>query len=742
LVPLFAVTLFVSAALLFLVQPMVGRMILPTLGGTPAVWNTCMVFFQAVLLAGYAYSHASVKLLGVRRQAAFHMILLLVPLAVLPISVAQGVIPPTNDNPAPWLLWQLLLFVGAPFFVLSTGGPLLQRWFAQTGHRDAKDPYFLYAVSNLGSLLALLGYPLLVEPRFALQDQSKFWAIGYIVLICLIALCGLTLLRRSALPFDDFAGQVASENEPAQYAPDFSRRLWWILLSAVPSSLMLGVTSYITTDLAAIPLFWVLPLALYLLTMVMAFARKPLMSLRTLSLLLPAILPLWLITLVPLPVWVMVGCHLSVFFLVALMCHSRLAASRPPAKYLTEFYLWMSVGGLLGGFFNAFAAPLIFNRVIEYHLMLALACLLKPPINRISTDKSAAGQIPGDLSRSFVIMDLAAPIAMFAAAMGIILSLKAMNVQSAYPARFVAYLLIPFACFFFRNRPVRFGMGFAALLIISGYLLEQGTGTTLHRERNFYGVKHVRLNQDGTFRELVHGGITHGVQSTDPALSREPFAYYHRSGPVGDVFAVAQRKPGGRRVAVIGLGSGAMAAYAEAGDTFKFYEIDPAVARLAEDGRFFSYLPQCRGTYSIVLGDGRQTLSRTGDQYDLILVDAFSSDSIPIHLICRESIQLYLSKLSEKGILAFHLSNLYLNLEPVLGNLATDAGLAALVRYHRVDQESAKKGIFPSCYMVMARKNEDLVKFDTANWKTPVGDPGKAVWSDQYCNVLSTVRWH
>ena len=382
MVLVFGLTLFVSSVLLFLVQPMVGKMILPSLGGTPAVWNTCMVFFQAALLGGYAYAHASVNWLGVRRQAALHLILLFIPLAVLPIVIGQDATPPTRGNPVFWLLGQLAWRVGLPFFVVSTSAPLLQRWFADTGHPAAKDPYFLYAASNLGSFLALLAYPLVVEPTLHLESQSVVWAGGYGALIGLILICAIVVWRSRSGGGTNPVGQdeALSGDLPATSAPTPGRRLRWVLLALVPSSLMLGVTTHVTTDLAPVPLLWIIPLALYLLTFVFVFARKPPIShalmLRVFPFaIVPAAILVVLVELPPVPDVVLVLVQLVTFFVAAMVCHGELVASRPAAGHLTEFYLWMSVGGVLGGLFNAVISPVLFNSLIEYPLMLVAACL-------------------------------------------------------------------------------------------------------------------------------------------------------------------------------------------------------------------------------------------------------------------------------------------------------------------------------------------------------------------------------
>jgi hypothetical protein len=741
LVAVFATTLFTSALLLFLVQPMVGKMILPMFGGTPAVWNACMVFFQAALLAGYAYAHATVAWLGVRRQVALHPLVLLIPLVALPIGFASGASAPTDANPVLWLLGLLAVSVGLPFFAVATSAPLLQKWFAGTGHPDAKDPYFLYAASNCGSLLALLGYPLLFEPSFKLAEQSAFWAGGYVVLVAMIGVCAL-LVRRLTLA----AGRGPTHRAPSSAAdlpaikPDISsptmrRRMWWVVTAFVPSSLMLGVTTHITTNLAAVPLLWVIPLAVYLLTFVLVFARKPRLSHAAMARLLPfVILPTAVLTFLDLQRmgWLLIPLHLAMFFAAAMVCHGELARSRPSARHLTEFYLWMSVGGVLGGLFNAVLAPLIFRSVAEYPVAMVLACLLLPRRSR-AVDRVLARRL-----------DLLLPVALALVAGGIILGLQASDLKPGALSRALAFGLPALLCFSFKERPIRFGLGFAVVLVAVAYYAGLQKGTPLHAERNFFGVKRVVRDSERNLRILVHGSTSHGSQSIDPKRSGEPLAYYHRSGPAGEVFSGVAGQGTGRQIAVIGLGVGSMAAYAEPGQHFTFYEIDPAVARIAGDPDYFTFLTQCRGTYDIVLGDGRLTLAEAPDEhYDLIVLDAFSSDAIPTHLLSREALQLYLSKLARGGILAFHVSNNYLDLEPVVGRLAAEAGLVCLSRADLViREEDESQGKLPSHYMVMARSARDLGSLaDHPKWKQVTSRPDAPVWTDQYSNLLSLFRW-
>ncbi len=729
---LYALTLFASALLLFLVQPMVGKMILPKLGGTPAVWNTCMVFFQAMLLAGYAYAHGTAARLNVRRQAILHLLVLLVPLAVLPIAVAEKMVPPATDSPTGWLLLQLFIGVGLPFFVVSSSAPLLQTWFSRTGHRDAGDPYFLYAASNAGSLLALLGYPLLVEPNLPLARQSQAWAWGYALVAGLIAICAAAMWRPSRDPVNGPAALPAAGRDRADPAAPIGlgARAWWVLLAAIPSSLMLGVTTYITTDLAAVPLMWVLPLAIYLLTFVLVFAKRCLVPHAMIVKLVPfLVLPMGILFFFRLASleWLLVPVHLISFFAVAMLCHGELVRRRPGCERLTEFYLLMSVGGVLGGLFNAVVAPQVFTGIVEYPLVMVAACFALPRTAHRATDHRER------------LWDFGVPALIAAVvAVGLASVRMASQTQAAW-APPVLFLAVTLACFSLKARPVRFALSYGVMVLAMGVLADWRTGDVLHAERNFFGVKRVLNDPSGRLRLLVHGTTTHGCQMRDPARAGEPSSYYHRSSPIGDLFAAFNASPHEPHVGVIGLGAGAVAAYAQPGQRFTFYEIDPGMERIARDPRYFTYLADSRGACEVVLGDGRLTLARVPDgRFGFFLLDAFSSDSVPTHLLAREAIELYVSKLADGGLLAFHVSNRFFDFEPLLAKAADDLGLACAAKLNTgISEQDRAEGKLPSHCVVMARQPEDLAALlSVPGWRTPDGSACPQAWTDQHCDVV------
>jgi hypothetical protein len=714
LLPLFAATLFLSAALLFAVQPMVAKMVLPLLGGAPAVWNTAMLFFQGALLAGYAYAHLLARHLRPGAQVAAHLAVLAAGFLFLPLGLAEGWAPPADASPILWLLALLSASVGLPFLALSATAPLLQAWFARSGHKEAADPYFLYAASNLGSILALLAYPFIIEPTLPVSLQRLAWSGGYVLLAALIALCGLRAGTRAA---------PAAESAEDAAPPGWGARLRWVLLAFAPSSLLLGVTTFITTDVASAPLFWVVPLTLYLLSFVVVFARRPVLRHE------------WTVALQPFVVIALgifysfgtagrlalaIGLHLLTFFIACLVCHGELARMRPAARHLTGFYLWMSLGGVLGGVFNAIVAPLAFNGVWEYPIAIALAAALRPTL------------APGRRS-----LDLLLPLALLVFLLAPLLAGTPLA-HLGLPGRLLFFALAGMAAYAFQSRPLRFGLGIGALLAVS--LLGIGNERLL-QTRSFFGVYRVEEDDTRGVVTLTNGTTLHGGRLTDPDRVLEPITYYSPAGPVGDLFNFA-RAPA--RIAAIGLGTGTLACWTKPGDAITFYEIDPAVVRIARDPRYFDFLAGCAPQAPVVLGDARLKLAEAPDgAYDRIVVDAFSSDAIPIHLLTRETVALYLRKLAPDGILFIHISNRNLRLGPVVAALAKDAGLVAVRR----DDESTPEGAHSlkrtrSDFVALARTPQALgILAHLPEWEGLDMDEAGRVWTDDYSDIAGALRW-
>lgn len=739
---LFAVTIFLGAGLLFLVQPMVARLLLPLLGGSPAVWNTCMVFFQAALLAGYAYAHWSIAVLGPRRQALLHTIVVLAPLALLPIAL-PGSAPPTEGSPIPWLIATLAAMVGLPFFAIASAGPVLQRWFAATDHPDAKDPYFLYAASNAGSLLGLLAYPLALEPWLGLRNQSLAFAAGYGLFAIGTLACAATMARRPARGANAPPAADASA-APTQAAPPADRITWrrrglWVLLAAVPSSLMLGTTQYLSTDIAAIPLLWVLPLGLYLLTFIVAFSRRATPPIDRIGRLVPIVavaLALSMLMEARRPAAVLILLHLAMLLLGALLCHTRLAAARPGASRLTEYYLLISVGGVLGGVFNSLLAPLLFDAVLEYPIAIALVCLLRPGPG----EGAGKGGRTGTRGEWAVRLGLPAGLLVFLLIAGSVLRTGGISAEATL-WRGAAFGLAALVCYLFAARPAAFALGLAVLVTLPT-VAPLSQGRVLERSRTFFGVYRVTETPGAPIRAMHHGTTVHGVQLTDPRLTAQPSTYYHPSGPIGELFRRCKGDPRLGRVGLVGLGVGSLAAYAEPGHRWTFYEIDPEVVRLARE--HFTYLRDTRGEHSVVLGDGRLALAAEPDgAFGLIVLDAFSSDAIPVHLLTREAVELYRRKLRPGGVLAFHISNRHLTLWPVLGAIRAELGMAgAIAEDDQVTPLENREGKSPSTWLLLAERPEAFEPLEGSTlWHPFEPGAGGPLWTDDYSNLLSVFDW-
>ena len=730
----FALTLLCSASLLFVVQPLVGRLLLPLLGGAPAVWNTCMVFFQAALLAGYLWAHLLATRLPTAGQIAAHLLLLLAGLLWLPLTLPAGAAfdVPAEADPTGWLLLTLLATVGLPFFALSASAPLLQRWFALGDHAGARDPYFLYAASNLGSVVALLAYPLLIERHLGGLAQGRAWGWAYgAALLPLVLGCAVLAWRwgrpaaaeaLAATQANAADSVTDSVTDSAPASVPWRRRLAWIALSFVPSSLLLGVTTALATDIASVPLLWVVPLTLYLLTWILAFAGRPLLPITVVARVFAIALVAWLLVTLgeaTEPAWALIGLHLLTFFFAAWMCHGRLADDRPPPEGLTGFYLCLSLGGVLGGLFNAMAAPLLFDDLSEYPLAMVAAAVAMPAL--------VAGR---SLRPSWTDLGVASLIG--AACAGAIVWLPLPPGPAHTSLVFGVPALLAYACI---RRPQRFALGVVAILLAA--TLHPGVqGEPVHRARSFFAVHRVTSDAAGQMHRIVHGNTLHGRQWLDAKRRCEPLAYYHRTGPVGDLVGALASTERLMQAGVVGLGAGAMASYVGQRQRWTFYEIDPAVTAIASNPKLFTYLSHCvAGQVELVLGDARMQLREaTAGGFDLLAVDAFASDAIPVHLLTREAFAVYLAKLAPGGLLAFHISNRYLDLVP---QLAAQARAAGLVWRLRDDRRATGQlpGVEPSRWLVMAREEAYLGPLlADGRWQAP--DTAEvAAWTDDFNNL-------
>ena len=747
---LWSSTIFLSAFLLFLIQPMMAKMILPLLGGTPAVWNTCMLFYQATLLAGYAYVHLITSRLKARRQVLIHIALLILPLLMLPIGLPEGWAPPEQPNPAWWVLLLLSVVIGPAFFLLSTTAPLLQKWFSWTDHPSAADPYFLYAASNAGSMVALFGYPLLLEPWVPVKGgqwltQTSIWSIGYGLLVLFIAGCAWCVLHRARS--EKAASSTDSRAQSSmRSALSTMTMLRWILLAFIPSSFLLGVTTHLTLNVAAIPLLWVIPLGIYLVSFILVFANWPVVYHRAMIVTLPVFLLLLTFDAMPgvpdLPRWMQLILPLAGLGAMAMVCHGELARSRPPTDRLTLFYLLLSIGGALGGLFNALVAPMLFRDTYEYELVLVLAALWIPQLGEHDRLLSMRWS-PYRVSRRF------RPGHEFwlCVALGLFAVVMVWSVRELRDHVLLVTALCTMASLGLWYVTVGdsrwFGFGLAAVLITASAMSAWYGDRVLYQTRTFFGVLKVVQAKDDHTRALIHGMTNHGIQRTEPEARRQSVSYFHPSGPYGQVFTAFSGAKAKRRIAVTGLGIAALANYVEEGQSLTYYEIDPEVVAIAQDGRLFTYYQDTKrrgADLRVVIGDARLKMESAPDHsYDMIILDAFTSDAIPVHLLTKEAIQLYLRKLAPEGLLVAHISNRYLALEPVLGNLADALGLVAVKQFDYANGVPYKSG---SDLVVMATRPEALGSLAEDHRWTPLErSQAVGVWSDDFSNVLRIVRW-
>ena len=714
---LFATTLGLSAFLLFAVQPMFARLALPLLGGAPAVWNTAMAFFQLALLVGYIYAHGLAA--GVRPggQRLAQPVALLAGLLSLPLALPSDITPPGDGSPVLWLLGLLTMSLGLPFVVLAANAPLLQTWFARGAGDDGGDPYFLYAASNVGSMGALLAYPTLIEPNLDLGQQSTAWTGAYLVLIALVGLCAIASRDRET-------SRPPPRMAPALDAPGPGRWLRWSLLAAIPSALLLGVTGHITTDIAAVPLLWIIPLSLYLFSFVIVFARRPLVSHALTQRLAPfAVVALVIVFWLPGAKLVAFAIHIGGFFVLALLCHGELMRTRPAAAQLTTFYICLSAGGALGGTTIALIAPIVFDDIYEYPLAIAAACLAAAWRSDSRFPRWPDLWWPGAATLVFIVLRRA-------------IDPSASDVQALLSiAIVIGGALLVFAA---RTRPWRFALTVGACVLVSPIA---GTVKPVLQERSFFGVFRVADDSERRLRFFWHGTTMHGVQSLAPSRRRDPLAYYDAEGPIGQLDRAYATRLASAEIGVVGLGIGALACYAKPAQRWNFFELDPLVIRIARDRTLFTLLADCAPEARIVAGDGRLTLRHTrAGSFDLLIIDAFSSDGVPLHLLTREAVALYGSRLARGGLLAFNISNRYLNLEPVIAAIAAAEGFAGRAQIFRRQATDRLDLANASHWVILARTDAILALLDGGTWRPLVADGRTRPWTDAYANILSALR--
>jgi hypothetical protein len=727
----YTAAIFVSALLLFSVQPLFTKMVLPRLGGSPAVWSVAMVFFQSLLLAGYAYAHYLMQIRSRVIPVAAHLVLLVIALLSLPLSIASGWGEPPTSGYAVWLLGLFAVSIGLPFFALAANNPLLQAWFVRTGHPNGPDPYFLYASSNVGSFLALLSYPMLLEPMLTLRAQNLIWTGGYGLLIVLIAACGVLLLRSPATAAVEMP---ADETGPA---PPWMLRARWIFLAAVPSGLLIAVTAHISTDVAAAPLLWVLPLSLYLLTWVLVFQSRPLLPHKWMLMAQPLAITGVIVLLAfggEQNLLLTLGGHQLCFFVIAMACHGELARTRPAAKYLTGFYVALSFGGMVGGLFAGLIAPLTFSWVAEYPILLALAALCRP--------NGGNERLP-HWSRWYWPFLAVLAIALIAPSYSEGKVMAWLGDQRVWVVGAVGVLSALLALGLNASRWKIFATVVVALVLIRAYPADEGRVETV---RSFFGVHKILVTPHGQYHVLMHGTTIHGAekfQNDDgtPVTGRpEPITYYHKDGGIGQaITAIRERKGAPLRVAVIGLGSGTLTCASEPGETWKFFEIDQSMVDTARDPKYFTYIRDCEPDLKPVIGDARLTFAKEPDGvYDLIIVDAYSSDAIPIHLATREAMAIYKEKLAPQGAVLMHVSNRHLELSSVVVGIAEANDLKSWV--YSEDSGRDNEYIFATSVVVCAREEADVGELASSDeWALTEADEKQRVWTDDYSNVLGAV---
>ncbi|WP_294236935.1 fused MFS/spermidine synthase [uncultured Sphingomonas sp.] len=719
---LFVATILTGSFLLFLVQPLVARMALPRLGGAPAVWNSAMFVYQALLLGGYAYAHALGRWRP-RVQAAVHVGVLAVAALWLPIGL-MAVELPADAEPVLWVPWLLGLSIGPLFFAVSAQAPLIQRWFAAS--QPGRNPYALYAASNLGSFAGLIAYPLLVEPAMTLHGQSRLWSAGYGLLALLVLACA------AQLPSTDKGEAVA----PTSRSPGWRRIGLWIALSAVPSGLVLATSTYITTDIVAMPLLWVLPLGLYLASFIIAFAARR-GAADTLTRIAPVTLLLF--------GGVIMGGYserpysnvvvaLLLLFMVSVALHTALYRARPAVDRLTGFYLSMAVGGALGGVFAGILAPVLFDWTYEYPLLILAAGALIPQQFLLPAIRDLWRRHP----RTMLIA--------LAVALALLLDLRVMGPAAWFGEERQGTAFLVIAALGFLTIGARRGFVLllaAALVLFGGYRALSLSMERDARMRSYFGVYTVR--EGAGYRELDHGSTVHGIQLRGTeARERMPTTYYAPYSGVGRAMRAAPMLYGpAARIGVVGLGTGTLACYARSGQSWRFYEIDPVIVRIARDTGQFSYLRRCQPDPVIRIGDARIRLAAEAPaSLDLLALDAFSSDAVPAHLLTREAFATYARVLSSRGLLLVHISNRFVDLEPLVAAAARDEGWAiARLNYVPTDLDREYSAT-ASVWLALSRDGRVLKALEAqgGDWNPAVAPPGLAAWTDDYSSILPFIR--
>lgn len=728
-----------SAFLLFLVQPMAAKAVLPILGGAPFVWNGCMLFFQTLLLGGYLYSHGVIRRLQPRQQVAMHLGLLAVALALLPSSftVSGGVDAATH--PLLWLMTTLLASIAVPYFALSATAPMIQGWFAVAGHRRSASPYFLYAASNLGSFGALLAYLVWLEPNFTRTEQLSLLRWGFFAFVALFAAAGVKLYQSHAV-----RARAAAPSAPAE--PVRPRQvLYWLALSFVPSSMLYGVTQYIVTDVASMPLLWVIPLALYLLTFILVFAEKPIGIHVFRWLHLPAAAAIILIyrSWLEYDMWLMLV-HLLIFFVITMSCHGYLSQARPAAAQLTSFYLWVSFGGVLGGLFNIFVAPALFNEILEYPLMVFLSVVVCLPVHIRAQGHRWRARMAVPALLVLAVSFLFYLVLVNGSRVAALLDQEVSDLHDGLWTLIYEWwrmMVVVMLCFGAPRLKLVNAALFVALLAGAEMMFRAYPPPShLFIERNIFGVNRVYYNAELNANYFRHGTTDHGKQSLDEAFRLDPISYYV---PLKMVFRAldADTRTQGRPIGLMGLGAGTVTCYGKPGQRVDVFEIDPLVLKIATNTDFFTYMRDCPSQKHVEIGDARLAISRKPDHvYSIIIADAFTSDAVPVHLLTREAVQLYLDKVVEGGAVAIHVTNRHLELAPVITTIARELGAHAYYfAYAPGDDEPLAEY---SEWVVVSydpRIHQRLLAMHDG-WTEQLAYDPDYLWRDDFSNILKVIR--
>ncbi|QMU57455.1 MAG: transporter [Boseongicola sp.] len=713
----FTLTIFLSASLLFFVQPLFAKIALPVIGGAPAVWTTAMLFFQSVLIGGYLYAHLSTKFLAIPLQVGLHIVLWAIALAFLPPELPQGWTLDGGGGVAIQTLGLFALGIGVPFALLSANAPLIQSWYRHSGGPSADDPYFLYGASNLGSLTALLAFPLAAEPLLGASAISMSFAGGFVLL-------GAGLLGSGVLAIKG-KGLLTKATDLKELASlDAKTIALWASLAFVPSSLMLAVTSKISTDIGALPLVWVLPLAMFLLTFVLTFTNNTIFQLRWLKraslLSVTAATALFLGVLGPHFSLAHMAILLAAFFFITLWAHRTLYELRPAAEHLTLFYVIMSVGGALGGLFNSIVAPVLFSGLYEGVLTLAVALLL---MFRRSLDFT-----PSPLLK-------AAAVGLLAGA-ALIFILQSLGPDATAPRIFALAVPATLCLWLFKPNLTAGGVALVALLLPP---MLMGPDDQLFRDRSFFGLHRV-LDQDGA-RYYSNGTTVHGAQRLDQLTADQPTpsSYYHPAGPMGQIMA-SDLGTRATSIGIVGLGVGSLACYGRPGQDWQFYEIDKMVDQVARNPALFTFMSKCAKNAPTHIGDARVVLeAQFNARFDVLVIDAFSSNSVPMHLTTKEAVEIYANRLSDDGIVIFHISNRYYDLAPPLTRIASSLGLKTWLQVQGAGA-SDDPGFRPSVVLAMTRADAATTYLhDDPRWTRQSADR-QPPWSDDKANPLSALK--